>query len=159
MDLTIRDDLHPEISAFVDVNQFNSDVHFDPTDFGNDYIEQAPLQAYYGELRARAAHQAHAAKDLLGVVEAQVAKALRQRYEATGIKATEARLSSEVSLDTSLLDAQWKLRDAKYVQGLVETAYNAMDAKRWTLKAYADLVKGESQGPMRMYDQSQHYTQ
>lgn len=146
----IRSDLHPEIEHGIDPDQLARDLQFDQTDLSKSFADQAPLQHYYGERLARANSQWLKAKSDLELTEALVGKAMRAVAQAKGAKITESQIDKETPLDTRWQDAQRKLRDAKYVQDLLQSIYNAFETRRWMLQSQGKTEQAATQGQLRL---------
>ena len=146
----IRSDLHPEIEHGIDPDQLAQDLQFDQSDLSKSFIDQAPLQFFYGERLARANAQWLKAKSDLELTEALVGKALRAVAQAKGVKITESQIDKETPLDTRWQDAQRKLRDAKYVQDLLQSICNAFETRRWMLQSQGKTEQAAMQGQLRL---------
>jgi len=66
------------------------------------------------------------------------------------VKAAETRLEKEVALDPRFQDAQWRLRDARYVVTLIQSVVTAFDHRRSMLNLLAKSDQAMAQGPMRV---------
>ena len=146
----IRQDLHPEVEHWLDPDQLSQDLQFSTDDLSDAFSTQAPMQFYYGELLARANSQWLKSKSDLELTEATIGKALRAIANAKGNKITESQIEKETPLDPRWQDAQWKLRDAKYVQDLLQAVVKAFDDRRWMLQSQGKSEQVAMQGQLRL---------
>jgi hypothetical protein len=148
--VSVRGNLHHKVEVFVDPDKLFEDVGIDHINVSESFSNQMPLVVYYGEMLARAESQASEAKTDLAHAEAAVIKSLRAIYDAKGVKAAETRLEKEVALDPRFQDAQWRLRDARYVVTLIQSVVTAFDHRRSMLNLLAKSDQAMAQGPMRV---------
>ena len=146
----VRSDLHPEVAVYVDGATVTRDLGYDPTNMNVGFHDHAPTMAYYGELYARAEAQLVYAKQFLANKEAEIVKRLRATYDARGVKVAENRLEKEVCLEPEYKDAQWRYRDAKYVQMLMASIFAAFDHRRSMLLQNARGNEAQLKGPLRL---------
>ena len=78
------------------------------------------------------------ASDNLKLVMAEANLRIRKNYAENGQKFTEAVITSEIEVDTKVLEAKEQVRDAEEVYGRLQVAVQAMDARRSELD---NLVK------------------
>ena len=149
-EIKVRKDIHPGIQVFVEEDQIVSDISYDSNDFNDSFANHSPLIVYYGELAARAETQVAIAKTDLERTEAEIIKLKREIYEAKGVKAAENRLEKEVLIDPRYIDAQTRLRDAKYVQSLLSVICTALDHRRSMLMQHARSSISNAYGEMRL---------
>jgi hypothetical protein len=148
--VNIRQDLHPDVKHWLDTNQLVQDLQINVNNLTESFASQAPLQFYYGELFGRANAQYLEAKSNLSIVEATVGKSIRAIAGARQVKITESQIEKETPLDPRWQDAQWKLRDARYVLDMLESVTKAFDDRRWMLQSQGKSEQTAMQGQLRL---------
>ena len=148
--VNIRQDLHPEVKHWLDLNQLVQDLQINTSNLTESFASQAPLQFYYGERLARAESQWLEAKSNLSITEATIGKSIRAIAGAKQVKVTESQIEKETPLDPRWQDAHWKLRDARYVFDMLQAVVKAFDDRRWMLQSQGKSEQTAMQGQLRM---------
>jgi hypothetical protein len=143
----LKEGLHAGVNPFIEPSKVMGDLRLNDIDLGKSMLDQSGMVAYYGELYARAVAQTAQAKQEAELVEAQVIKLLRASIEEKEKKApSDARLGREVITQSAYQDAQTKLRDAKYIENLMDAVFSAFDHRRSMLLQIARNEASERMG-------------
>ena len=125
----IQNDLHPSVKTFIDPVEFANNLSYS-TNQPDDLSNHSALMFYYSELNARAEHQSSYLKSQLELTEALLDKDIRSVFAAKGEKVTEAKIEKEIKANSQYRDAAQAYRDAKYVEGLMDSCITAMEHRR-----------------------------
>ena len=101
-------------------------------------LSHASRYAYWSEAYSLAKSEAALAKDNLSYVTAVRSMALRNLYNESHEKYTEARLQAAIDIDDEVLEAKSKLRKAEDIVSKMYVAVSAMEVRKSELE---NLVK------------------
>ena len=117
---------------------FQKDVSINKYKLDEECLSHASLYALYASAQADAKNEVTRAKDNLELVEAEQNLAIRQEYQESGQKVTEATINSRLINDTKVIRAKRKLRDAEEVFAKLSVSVQAFEHRRSELD---NLVK------------------
>jgi hypothetical protein len=141
-----------KIKTFVEPDQMITDCAINLSDLDGAFIAQSSLVAYYASRHADAIRQSERLKLMLEVTEARAAKTYREEALAAGEKTTEARISQEVTLNTTVVKARMALIDARQVTDVLKGACDSLRQKRDMLIQLGVDRRDERRGDARLND-------
>lgn len=117
---------------------FQQEVKINKYRLDEECLSHASKYAYWAEAYSLAKSDVGLAKDNVAYVTAVRSMALRNLYNESHEKYTEARLQAAVDIDDEVLEAKSKLRKAEDIAAKMYVAVNAMEVRRSELD---NLVK------------------
>ena len=137
-----------DLETFIEPAKLREDVAVD--DLDRAFREQAALRLWYATQAAKAKEQHSKAKLSLEIVEASVAKELREKAATAGEKIVEARINSELALDRRVFAARKRVIEAESIFGACAAAADSFrDRKDMLVQIGADR-RSEREGEMRI---------
>lgn len=113
---------------------YGRDVLIDYNALDWEWLRQAELTLKYGEALAEARLATDQAKEAMDIEEAKAGGRAREHFSSKNIKVTVDMVRDEVQLDDDRQEAAEKFNQARYQQGLVQAAFDAIQAKKSALE-------------------------
>lgn len=144
--MTDKNNSNPIISP----EQLDIDLQYSLANLADAMYRQDKFAAHYGVLAAKTQREVGIAKIRLQTTEAKVYKDIRERLAEEKMKATEAQVNAEVSVDKRIIDAKRQMNDANYYAELGRVCVEAFRQRRDMLTQISkhDLI--DRQGEMSM---------
>ncbi|UBM12719.1 hypothetical protein [Cupriavidus metallidurans] len=139
-----------ELKTFIDPEQVRADVAFNPTDLDAAIIQHAAKFAYYAEQGVQARRQFERVKAAVEVLETQLDAYYRKKLADEGAKVTEKMVESAVKMDSRWLAAQYRLADAKAIQGSCESVAESLRQRKDMLVQTSVDRRIEREGELRV---------
>lgn len=118
----------------------SSILSIDPDRLDEEWINQPEIFFEYAQKKAGASRRVDEAKAELEVVEAELAKAIRNRPERFGLsKITDKGLESVILMQDDYITARQELTDAKYELDLLDAMVKALHQRKSALENLVDL--------------------
>ena len=148
------------------LSQLEKLLAIDKDDLDTELVRQPQLFYEVSELMVEAVANRDRLKDALGVTEAQVAAAVRDRLSRQEVKVTEGLVREEIALDAKTLKAQHEFQEAKHAADQAQQLREAFIQRSFMLRDLASLyvagyytqgaVRGASQGEFSDHQYQQH---
>jgi hypothetical protein len=138
------------VNNYIDAEQLKKDSTFSNADIDGAMTEQSGLLAYWAVQAAHAAKQEGVLKLKREVMEAKVAKQMRDEAAESGKKITETQISKDLILDPRVMQAHLNYNEAKVQAQLGRDALEAMKHRRDMLVQRGVSEREERKGATRV---------
>ncbi|MCK9596742.1 hypothetical protein M0R19_06120 [Candidatus Pacearchaeota archaeon] len=119
------------------------EAKFDETDFTGEATKLPGTFSWYAFLYAKAQWQASKLKSAIELLESKLDMTIRESYETTNKKVTEAKIRQEVIGDETLVELKEKYNEAIYVAEVLRACKDSLLMKRDSMKAYGYSMREE----------------
>lgn len=139
-----------KVVSYIDPEQFKKDATFSDANIDGAMTEQSGLFAYYAVQAAQAAKQEGVLKLKREIMEAKVAKQMRDEAAEEGKKITETQIAKDLILDPRVMQAHLNYNEAKAQAQLSRDALEAMKHRRDMLVQRGVSEREERKGAARV---------
>lgn len=148
------------LQHFIDVPQFQEDIHVDEVNMDEAMMTQAGMRAFYGAQAAYAEGQASREKAKFEIFEAKLNEIHRKDLVAKGDKVTEAMVLSAVKADARWIAAKERVIEAETIASINKSLVVAMGDRKDMLVQLGSDRRKDYEGQLRIvaHDSSKNMT-
>lgn len=138
------------VKNFIDTEQLGKDLAYSTANLTGAMVGQASLYAHYGQLHAQASAQVDAIELRLEVVQAQIARELRDEAAKASVKITVAEIDTGVMTSERIIALRKALNAAKQIEASAKTAVEAFRHRKDMLVQLGAGERVEKEGELRL---------
>lgn len=138
------------VKNFIDPVQLQKDLTYSTANLTGAMVDQASLYAHYGQIHAQAAAQVDAIELRLEVVQAQIARELRDEAAKASVKITVAEIDAGVLTSERIIALRKAVNTAKQIEANAKTAVEAFRHRKDMLVQLGAGERVEKEGELRM---------
>ena len=118
------------LREFLELNDVANATSINPSDMESELLRMASLYSRFGIIAAQARAQRDNGKTNVELTEAKLDKKLRDKFAASGEKATENKIRSELVIQPAYVAEVMRLNEANSILAAVETTLKSLEMKR-----------------------------